>query len=138
VSGPFETEREARAAAAAATGGEYTTETNCRLLFGAIEAAGVTLGTYDRLIVAWLAGWERATCAVVAGPISRAHASVLDQDDRRTVLDALDVAADHKRDLAANCGECETCPAGLCPTCEWRMDAADAYDRVAAMLRGGQ
>jgi hypothetical protein len=64
--------------------------------------------------------------------------SDLDPDDRRTVLDALAVAADHKRDLAANCGECEARPEGLCPDCEWRMDAADAYDRAAAKLRGSQ
>jgi hypothetical protein len=56
----------------------------------------------------------------------------------RTVLDALDVAADYKRDVAANCGECEVRPEGLCPTCESRLGAADAYDRVTAKLRGGQ
>jgi hypothetical protein len=77
------------------------------------------------LIVAWLANWERSTCTVVAGVISRAQAGVLGEEDRRTVLDALDVAAGHKPDMAANCGDCDTCPEGLCATCEWRMDAAD-------------
>ena len=55
-------------------------------------------------------------------------------DDLRTVLDALDVAADYKRDLAANCPDCDTDPSDLCSTCEWRLHVADGYDALARRL----
>lgn len=48
---------------------------NYLMLVRACEAAGVDLGSpssHDRRILAWLAGWEPTTCAVVAGLISRA------------------------------------------------------------------
>jgi hypothetical protein len=47
---------------------------NARMITQACDAAGVELGAYDRRIVAWLAGWEPQTCAVVAGMITRAGA----------------------------------------------------------------
>ena len=43
------------------------------MLLSACAAAGVELGAYDRHILAWLAGWEPQTVAVIAGLISRAH-----------------------------------------------------------------
>ncbi len=139
MTGPYETERQAADAArhiydSPPGTGAWGTGSH-KLMEDACTAARVKLGAYDQRILLWPAGWEPSTCAVVAGLITRAHARVLDQDDRRTVLDALDVAADYKRDMAANCSECGTCPGGLCTTCEWRMNAADAYDRVAATLR---
>ena len=45
---------------------------NARLITEACDRAGVELGAFDRRIVAWLAGFEATTCAVVAGLISRA------------------------------------------------------------------
>ena len=51
-----------------------------------------------------------------------------------TVLDALDVAADYKRDRAANCPDCEASPAELCSTCEWRFARAVEYDALAATV----
>jgi hypothetical protein len=72
TAGPFETEREARAAVAPAPGRPLT-EINHRLLCEALAAAGVELGTHDHCIVQWLAGWEPSTWAAVAGLITRAH-----------------------------------------------------------------
>jgi hypothetical protein len=46
-------------------------ERNHRLLCEKLTAAGVELGAYDHQIVAWLAGWEPQTCAVVAGWVTR-------------------------------------------------------------------
>jgi hypothetical protein len=46
---------------------------NAAMLEEACSAAGVELGAYDRRILAWLAGWEPSTCAVVAGLITRAR-----------------------------------------------------------------
>jgi hypothetical protein len=43
-----------------------------QLLCEALAVAGIELGAYDHRIVAWLAGWEPATVAVIAGWITRA------------------------------------------------------------------
>jgi hypothetical protein len=58
--------------------------------------------------------------------------------DMRTVLDALDVAADYKRDRAANCPDCDASPADLCSTCAWRLHMADGYDDLAKRIGGTQ
>lgn len=42
------------------------------MLISACEAAGVEMGAYDKRILAWLAGYEPQTCAVICGLISRA------------------------------------------------------------------
>jgi len=78
--GPFGTEREARMAALAAIGPEAveiiaSQPQNLRMLTEACEAAGAGLGSFDARILDWLSGWESSTCAVVAGLISRAHAT---------------------------------------------------------------
>lgn len=137
MSGPFSTEREARESVrhildsppgtGAWTGGCH------RLLEGACAAAGVTLGAYDHRILLWLAGWEPQTCAVVAGLITRA--ATLTHGQLGTILDALAVAAEYKRDRAAGCPDCEASPAALCGTCEWRLARADEYDTLAETLR---
>jgi hypothetical protein len=47
-------------------------ELSRKLLVDSLVYAGVELGDYDRAIIAWLAGWETETVAVVAGWIQRA------------------------------------------------------------------
>jgi len=49
----------------------------------------------------------------------------------KTVLAALDIAADDKRDRAAACADCT---GQSCPTCESRLQHARSYDRLAAHL----
>jgi hypothetical protein len=80
---PLETEDQARelpavravyAAFRAGPGVGHMAPHNERMLVAACYAAGVELGAYDRRILAWLAGWEPQTCAVVAGLITRAAA----------------------------------------------------------------
>ena len=84
MTGPFETEAQARETPAvqavwrafdAAPGVGRMAPHNHRMLCESLAAAGVELGAYDHRIVAWLAGWEPATCAVVAGLVSRAYAA---------------------------------------------------------------
>lgn len=87
MNGPFETEQQARetpevravwAVFDAEPGTGKMAPHNYLMLVSACEAAGVDLGgpsSYDRQILAWLAGWEPQTCAVVAGLISRGHAA---------------------------------------------------------------
>jgi hypothetical protein len=137
---PYESEREARAAVqhiTASSPGSWEDGMR-RLLEDACRAAGVQLGAYDHRILLWLAGWEPQMCAVVAGLVTRAAAARLTEAQRSTVLDALEVAAESKRDRAATCPDCETSPAELCGTCEWRLARAEAYDALAETLREQQ
>ena len=48
-----------------------------------------------------------------------------------TLMTALDIAADYLRDRAAVSADCTS---QTCPTCQWRLRHARAYDRVAAHL----
>jgi hypothetical protein len=52
-------------------------------------------------------------------------------DQVKTLLAALDLAADDKRDRAAACADCTS---QSCPTCQSRLHRARTYDRVAAHL----
>jgi len=81
---PYETERQATAAVA----GIYANcelsnqrgvmgEANLAFLRESCDQAGVALGAFDTRILAWLAGWEPETCAVVAGLVTRAYAAGL-------------------------------------------------------------
>jgi hypothetical protein len=113
-----------------------------RLLEEACTAASVELGAYDRRILAWLAGWEPQTCAVIAGlitracgqraPAVRAGSYDLTLTEQRTILRALDQTADHKRDLAASCPDCAD---QACGTCEGRLQAAHDCETVFAQIQ---
>lgn len=78
--GPFETEREAHAAAHQVVRPEpgwsiLHKSQNRFVVEQACESAGVELGVYDRQIIDWLAGFEDSMCAVVAGLVARAVAA---------------------------------------------------------------
>jgi hypothetical protein len=81
--GPVDSEAEVRAlpavqairAACRANPARHADADNARMITRACDTAGVALGAYDRRIVAWLAGWEPQTCAVVAAMISRTAAA---------------------------------------------------------------
>ena len=49
----------------------------------------------------------------------------------KNVLAALDIAADHQRERADLCADCAD---QSCPTCEWRLQDAQAYDHLSAQL----
>ena len=49
----------------------------------------------------------------------------------KTLLVALDIAADYKRDRAELCADCTD---QSCPTCESRLRDAQAYDHLSAQL----
>jgi hypothetical protein len=76
--GPFESDRQAHAAAIAAIppeGGRsiLSRPQNRRLLEDACTAAGLEIGQFDRRILHWIAEFEDSTCVVIAGLIVRAH-----------------------------------------------------------------
>jgi hypothetical protein len=79
MTGPFQTEREARelpavravyAAFEADPGPGKMTAPNLRMLLDAVTSAGIHVGAYDVQILEWLAGYEPQTCAVIAGLIT--------------------------------------------------------------------
>ena len=49
----------------------------------------------------------------------------------KTLISALIIAADYKRDRAELCADCAD---QSCPTCEWRLRDAQAYDRAHVQL----
>jgi transcriptional regulator with XRE-family HTH domain len=52
-------------------------------------------------------------------------------DQVKTLLAALDEAAEYKRDRAAACADCT---GQSCTTCQWRLQAADTYDQLASQV----
>lgn len=80
ITGPFEHEQEARdhqavRAVRYAHSAPLAALRNHRILEDACTQAGVELGAYDHRILIWLAQYEPATCAVIAGLIRRAHSA---------------------------------------------------------------
>jgi hypothetical protein len=73
---PYETARDAHAAAAAAfppeAGSVLTAEQNCELLHRALQAAGVTTGAFEDGIARWLGNFEDSSVAVIARWITAA------------------------------------------------------------------
>ena len=59
------------------------------------------------------------------------HAVIVSADQVNTLLAALDDAAEYKRDRAETCADCAD---QSCTTCQWRLQAADAYDQMAAQM----
>ena len=63
------------------------------------------------------------------------NAVLLTSADVSTVLAALDLAADYKRDRAEICADCAD---QSCPTCQSRLQDARAYDQIAAQMYRSQ
>jgi hypothetical protein len=61
-------------------------------------------------------------------------AVILPASDRKTMLTALDIAADHMRDRAELCTDC---PGQSCTTCQTRLHDAQAYDQLADRILHG-
>jgi hypothetical protein len=58
---------------------------------------------------------------------------VVPAEQVKTLLIALDIAADYQRDRAELCADCTD---QSCPSCESRLQDAQAYDHLAAQLDG--
>lgn len=136
MNGPFDTEGQAHAAAAAKItprpGSSILSTEQChQLIRGALESAGVTTGAHDDVIAWWLARYEDSTCAVIAGWVERASsaAPALIDDDRKVIDRARGLAA--ARDVA-----------GLRSWYSWRGDditaRADASYLYGAALGAAQ
>jgi hypothetical protein len=55
-------------------------------------------------------------------------AVIVPADQVKTLLAALDDAAEYKHDRAETCADCAN---QSCTTCQWRLQAADTYDQMA-------
>ena len=64
------------------------------------------------------------------GPAGQ-DAVIVSADEVKTLLAALDDAAEYKRDRAETCADCAD---QSCTTCQWRLQAADAYDQLAGQM----
>ncbi len=58
-------------------------------------------------------------------------AVIVSAGEVKTLLAALDDAAEYKRDRAATCADCAD---QSCTTCQWRLQAADTYDQLAGRM----
>jgi hypothetical protein len=97
------------------------------------DLARVYDGTLDARASAYVA--SPAAPQQVGRPPGRADqdAVVVSAAEARTIMAALDVAWDSKRDRAAACAECAD---QSCLSCQSRLQDADAYDRLTAQLLG--
>jgi hypothetical protein len=62
---------------------------------------------------------------------TRRDAVTVPTGEVKTLISALIIAADYKRDRAEMCADCAD---QSCPTCEWRLRDAQAYDRAHVQL----
>ena len=62
-------------------------------------------------------------------------AALVSADQVKILLAALDDAADYKRDRAETCADCAD---QSCTTCQWRLQAAGAYDQLAGQMTPGR
>jgi hypothetical protein len=62
------------------------------------------------------------------GPPPPGPSVVVSVGEVKTLLAALDDAAEYKRDQAETCADCTD---QSCTTCRWRLQAAGAYDQMA-------
>ena len=58
-------------------------------------------------------------------------AVIVPADQVKTLLAALDEAAEYKRDRAETCADCAD---QSCTTCEWRLQTAGTYDQLAEQM----
>jgi hypothetical protein len=58
-------------------------------------------------------------------------AVIVSAGEVKTLLAALDDAAEYKRDRAGTCADCAD---QSCTTCQWRLHAARDYDQIAAQM----
>jgi hypothetical protein len=93
------------------------------------DLAGIYEGTQDHPAVTYPV---TVPPSLPAYPDPSRHDTIaLTRADAGTVVAALDIAADYKRDRAEMCADC---PDQSCRTCETRLRDARAYDGMAGRL----
>jgi DNA-binding CsgD family transcriptional regulator len=105
------------------------------------EHTGQAIGLIRHLARIYEGTLDAPAGGYVAGPSSPPTAPqppgppgqdvVVSAAEVKTLLAALDDAAEYKRDRA---GTCADCAGQSCTTCQWRMQAADCYDQMASQM----
>jgi hypothetical protein len=112
-------------------------QANRDLLGNVLESTGVELGAYDRVVRDWLADYEPAMVAAVAGWVARSHSASFPPGMLATVVQALTDAQDFRvREIAA-CPDCDTAERAHGGTCDVHQAAderAARYSELAAIL----
>jgi hypothetical protein len=88
-------------------------------------------GTLDTRISAYLASPSPPQSAAPSPDRTDQDAAAVSAAEARTIMAALDVASDYKCDRSAACADCAD---QSCPSCQSRLQDADAYDRLTARL----
>ena len=94
------------------------------------DLAHIYEGTQDHPFGPYNEASPSRTEPAPAGPAAQ-DAVTVPVGEVKTLLAALDIAADYKRDRAAACADCTS---QSCPTCQSRLQNARAYDRLATHL----
>jgi hypothetical protein len=95
------------------------------------DLARIWEGTQDHLAGAHPAAPSSLPAHPQPGSQTSQYEVVIADGDVKTVMIALDIAADHARDRTELCPDC---PDQSCPTCQARLRDARAYDRLAAQI----
>ena len=98
------------------------------------DLARIYEGTQEAPVGAYLAQAPepRHPGPAQASPPSAKNAEAISSAGMLTILSALDEASNYKRDRAAACSDC---PDQSCGTCQYRLDAARAYESLATRLQ---
>lgn len=97
------------------------------------DLARIYEGTREAPVGAYVARTPASPQAAAepVNPAAGAGAATIAAAEMKTILAALDEAADHKRARAANCADCAD---QSCGSCQFRLETALAYDSLTARL----
>jgi hypothetical protein len=95
------------------------------------EHAGQAIGLIGDVARIYEGTLDAPRGGYVVVPSTRPPAVIVSAAEVKTLLAALDEAAEYKRDRAETCADCAD---QSCTTCQWRLRAADAYDQLAGQM----
>jgi hypothetical protein len=98
----------------------------------AIGLIGDVARIYEGTLDAPRGGYVMVPSSQPTAPLPPGQPTVIVPTDQvKTLLAALDDAAEYKRDRAETCADCTD---QSCTTCEWRLQTAGAYDQLAEQV----
>ena len=95
------------------------------------EVARIYEGTLDAPVGGYVVVPSSPPTAPPPPGLPGRDAVIVSAGEVTTLLAALDDAAEYKRDRAETCADCTD---QSCTTCQWRGQAADAYDQLASQI----
>jgi hypothetical protein len=98
---------------------------------GLVDGAAAYVRTPSGGLHAYFRGSDQRNGHLPAHHPPSQAAVIVSADQAKTLLAALDEAAEYKRDGAETCADCAD---QSCTTCQWRRQAADTYDQLASQI----